>query len=346
MSDTKYKALMRLIDVAIPHFDDEEEPRAYTARRQSDTQRRASAAFKIPAGFFGASAEEYALESDDEDHQAVTPPSQQDQPAREEGDDEFFEADPGAATVGLVLCHYHLIAFLRGRIESRFASACRRDQLQGRHTPGVPLQVRSGWLREAPRRCRIPRLRPRVRYGEIRDEGRRQPQVWPKLVRHEKSEIKLSAENRSVSMHINQVGKDPLEFMSSTTGPTNEDLLIVKYTRVQQASPEFQPVYEGIDQNVDVKISTFLFRAAPEPVVTVYDFIMTTFVPQNSGQLEATPPDSPEGESPPPEIVVDADAPAQKIRVLLTLASIQGMAELKISEVFIQLTSFSSPHQR
>ena len=71
-----------------------------------------------------------------------------------------------------------------------------------------------------------------------------------------------------------------------------------------------------------------------------------TFVPQNSGQLEATPPDSPEGESPPPEIVVDADAPAQKIRVLLTLASIQGMAELKISEVFIQLTSFSSPHQR
>lgn len=113
--------------------------------------------------------------------------------------------------------------------------------------------------------------------------------------------------------------------MSSITGPTDEDLLIVKYTRIQQASPEFQPVYEGIDQNVDVKISTFLFRAAPEPVVTVYDFIMTTFVPQNGGQAEvAVAPGSPEAESPTPEIVVDGGVAPQKIRVLLTLASIQG----------------------
>ncbi len=113
--------------------------------------------------------------------------------------------------------------------------------------------------------------------------------------------------------------------MSSITGPTDEDLLIVKYTRVQQASPEFQPVYEGIDQNVDAKISTFLFRAAPEPVVTVYDFIMTTFVPQNGHQVEVVAaPGSPEAESPLPEIVVDGGVAPQKIRVLLTLASIQG----------------------
>ena len=113
--------------------------------------------------------------------------------------------------------------------------------------------------------------------------------------------------------------------MSSITGPTDEDLLIVKYTRVQQVSPEFQPVYEGIDQNVDIKISTFLFRAAPEPVVTVYDFIMTTFVPQNAGQVEvAASPGSPEAESPTAAIVVNGGVAPQKIRVLLTLASIQG----------------------
>ena len=99
----------------------------------------------------------------------------------------------------------------------------------------------------------------------------------------------------------------------------------MKYTRVQQASPEFQPVYEGIDQNVDVKISTFLFRAAPEPVVAVYDFIMTTFVPQNGGQAEVvSTPGSPEGESTTPEVVVDGGVAPQKVRVLLTLASIQG----------------------
>ena len=128
-------------------------------------------------------------------------------------------------------------------------------------------------------------------------------------------------------MHVNQVGREPLEFMSSAAGPTDEDLLIVKYTRVQQDSPEYQPVYEGIDQNVDVKISTFLFRAAPEPVVTLYDFIMTTFVPQNNaGSAEATPaPGTPADGNATPEIVVDSGGSPEKIRVLLTLASIQGM---------------------
>ncbi len=128
-------------------------------------------------------------------------------------------------------------------------------------------------------------------------------------------------------MHVNQVGKEPLEFMSSADGLSTEDLLTVKYTRVQQASPEYQQVYEGIDQNVDVKISTFLFRAAPEPVVTLYDFIMTTFVPQNkSGGAENRPaPGTPEDGNTTPEIVVDAGGSPEKIRVLLTLASIQGM---------------------
>lgn len=127
-------------------------------------------------------------------------------------------------------------------------------------------------------------------------------------------------------MHVNQVGKEPLQFMSSAAGPSKEDLLIVKYTRVQQASPEYHQVYEGIDQNVDVKISTFLFRAAPEPVVTLYDFIMTSFVPQNSGKAAAAPaPGIPEAENGTPQMVVNAGGSPEKIRVLLTLASIQGM---------------------
>ena len=124
-------------------------------------------------------------------------------------------------------------------------------------------------------------------------------------------------------MHVNQVGKDALEFMLSAAGPSEEDLLTVKYTRVQQTSPEYQPVYEGIDQNVDVKISTFLFRAAPEPVVTLYDFIMTTFVPQNNGKAEAAPsPGTPEDGTP---VAASASGTSSgKIRVLLMLASIQG----------------------
>ncbi len=102
MSDTKYKSLMRLIDVAIPHFDDETEPRAYAARRQPFAQRRASGAFKIPTGFFGASPEDYALESEEEDIQAVTLRSQTNQSEHEEDGDEFFETDPGTPTARFV----------------------------------------------------------------------------------------------------------------------------------------------------------------------------------------------------------------------------------------------------
>ncbi|TBU65089.1 vacuolar protein sorting-associated protein 13 [Dichomitus squalens] len=289
MSDTKYKALMRLIDVAIPHFDDEEEPQAYTMRRPSDTQRRASAAFKMPAGFFGASTEDYALESDDEDHESVTSPSKQGLPEQDEADEEseFFEADPGTATARISPALHQHVVEVNFKVDTLRASLYKSAQ-DGSEKP----------------------------LGDVAFQGFGLEYAMEKYV------MKVGVNLRSVSMHINQVGKDPLEFMSSATGPTNEDLLIVKYTRVQQASPEFQPVYEGIDQNVDMKISTFLFRAAPEPVVTVYDFIMTTFVPQ-TGQIETTPPNSPEGENGPPEIVVESGVSAQKIRVLLTLASIQ-----------------------
>ncbi|RPD62925.1 vacuolar protein sorting-associated protein 13 [Lentinus tigrinus ALCF2SS1-6] len=300
MSDTKYKALMRLIDVAIPHFDDEAEPRAYSAHRPSTTQRHASGAFKIPAGFFGASTDEYAIETDDEDAQSVhsvvvRAPQKAETPQEQgEGDDEFFEADPGAAT----------------------------DPALHQHVVEIDLKVDA--LRAS--------LYKSMQDGTEKSLGDLALQGFALDFAMEKYVMKVGVNLRSLSIHVNQVGKEPLEFMSSPNelmssadGPSTEDLLTVKYTRVQQASPEYQPVYEGIDQNVDVKISTFLFRAAPEPVVTLYDFIMTTFVPQNNaGSAEATPaPGTPEDGNATPEIVVDSGGSPEKIRVLLTLASIQ-----------------------
>lgn len=103
MSDTKYKSLMRLIDVSIPHFDDDEEApaRVNSAVKPSPSQRHTSTAFKIPSGFFGPGPEEeYAIETDDEDQAAVAP--RQGKPAeRDEGHEEFFEVDTGAISVRL-----------------------------------------------------------------------------------------------------------------------------------------------------------------------------------------------------------------------------------------------------
>lgn len=113
--------------------------------------------------------------------------------------------------------------------------------------------------------------------------------------------------------------------MSSSAATSAEKLLTVKYTRVQAKSPEFLSVYEGVNQSVDVRITTFLFRAAPEPLVSLYGFIMTTFVPERSENIVTQPrsPDVPQAEG----AVVQATS-EEKIRVLVNLASVQGRVKV------------------
>ncbi|KAE8269165.1 hypothetical protein A4X09_0g3183 [Tilletia walkeri] len=69
---------------------------------------------------------------------------------------------------------------------------------------------------------------------------------------------------------------------SSTSGSTmGKDLVRVKYTRVQSDSPEFMSVYEGIDQSINVELSTINIMLTRVSVLAVYDWIMTTFVPED-----------------------------------------------------------------
>lgn len=63
---------------------------------------------------------------------------------------------------------------------------------------------------------------------------------------------------RSVSLALTQASKR-MEVVTTPAGAAGEstptDLLKVKYVRAQRESPEFDSVYEGIDQTVDVKLS-------------------------------------------------------------------------------------------
>lgn len=106
------------------------------------------------------------------------------------------------------------------------------------------------------------------------------------------------------------------------TTPT--DLVSIKYVRAQKESPEFMSVYNGIDQTVEVALSTFTFHVAPEPVLTLYDFIMSTFVGGNEASTTApTPagssPGTPQIEQPPPPPPVDPG----KIKVKVKLTSVR-----------------------
>ena len=87
LSDTKYKSLMGLIDVAIPHFD--EDSQAPATPRPAIAHEKSSA-FRLRSGFFKPSETEYHLDDDDHDkaHASVVPSSSTD-------DDLFFEAETG-----------------------------------------------------------------------------------------------------------------------------------------------------------------------------------------------------------------------------------------------------------
>lgn len=124
-------------------------------------------------------------------------------------------------------------------------------------------------------------------------------------------------------MNVVQPGEQDLRFISTREidASTGQELLKVSYSRVQKESPDFLTIYEGIDQNVDVKVSTLVFHAAPEPVLALYDFIMSTFVTPNSNiQLNTNPQFTRDFDH--------SDTPTEldgKIRVLVKLEGVQGV---------------------
>ena len=125
----------------------------------------------------------------------------------------------------------------------------------------------------------------------------------------------------SVSMHVVQPSRQDIQFISTPSNTTSDtDLLRIAYARVQKESPEFATLYEGVDQNVDIKISTLVFRAAPEPVLALYDFIMTTFV----SRLDQVPQFQPEEPFKEGFGVVQGDSDS-KIRVLIKLEGVKGL---------------------
>ena len=87
-SDSKYKSLMRLIDVCIPHFEDEREP-----QKINISQPRPA----ISGGFhlFGLSETEYNIETGEDEDEKYPPDG--DSVLKEE--EEFFEAEDGSVQV-------------------------------------------------------------------------------------------------------------------------------------------------------------------------------------------------------------------------------------------------------
>lgn len=239
ISDAKYKSLMRLIDVAIPNFDeggDQKPPQMHV-----DT---APLVLPLSTGLFGPVGTEYNVDDHDEADSEATSTHR---------DDLFFEASDGSLEHPEIRQHIFELDFevdtLRGAIS--------KSNSDGSEKP----------------------------LGEVVFQ---QFRLAFSLL---KFNMNVDINLRSLAMNVVQAAGDPIQLMSSeSTGSVIKDLMKISYKRVQKNSPEFATVYESIDQSVDVQLSTFIFHAAPEPVVSLYDFIMTTFVPQSPEQpTNATP---------------------------------------------------------
>ncbi|KAI6047634.1 vacuolar protein sorting-associated protein 13 [Pisolithus marmoratus] len=105
--------------------------------------------------------------------------------------------------------------------------------------------------------------------------------------------VRVDIKLENMTMIVADTMGKPLQLVSSdhAEGGRDKDLLSLSYTRVQETSPDFVVAYPAIEQSVNICLSTFVFRAVPEPVISLYDFVMSTFVPQNNDLPAKTNPE-------------------------------------------------------
>uniref|UniRef100_A0A0W0G3E4 Putative vacuolar protein sorting-associated protein vps13 n=1 Tax=Moniliophthora roreri TaxID=221103 RepID=A0A0W0G3E4_MONRR len=261
LSDTKYKALMRLIDVSIPNFGDGNKGNK-VAQRPATRPAKSGDFLPLP---FGRPVEYHTDDAEDEEAENAA--------AQVQGQHHHDEEPE---------MHQHI-----------FELAFQVDRL------GATLSKSAADGTEKP-------------LGNVTFDR------FDLVFVLAKYDMKVDINLRSLSMNLHQPNKEPMKFISSSDMVEDKDLLSVTYFRVQKDSPE----YNGVDQAVDVKISTFKFYAAPEPVVSLYDFIMTTFVPASNAstatsQEKALPDAGPNSSNTP------SNASDSQIKVNVELASVQ-----------------------
>ncbi|KAL7624686.1 Vacuolar protein sorting-associated protein 13 [Parahypoxylon ruwenzoriense] len=237
VSDTKYKSLMKLIDVAIPKFGEEQQQTS--VQGQPKRPRLLSSASnrspnlhdrKTSSNLFLSQQTAVILEDESDDDS-----------------DEFEDAADGTS-------NQQLKARQRN-FEFKFAV----DKLQGS-------LYRSDPDGEHPEALLVEMIAENFDFNFY---------IRP---------FDMAAEVSLGSVTVDDfVDNPPAEFKSIVSSGDVEDrqqqrdLVHVKFTKVKRESPEFMPVYEGIETNVNVAVSTINLVVTRKTLLTLLDFILTTF---------------------------------------------------------------------
>ncbi|GAO13444.1 hypothetical protein UVI_02014450 [Ustilaginoidea virens] len=246
VSDSNYKNLMRLIDVAIPRFDAESanndiqdqprRPRPSTAnsarsRRKSQRERRQSFAFP-----FSQPQTAVVLEDIDDENE------------------DFEDATDGGNG-------QHL------KIQQRsFEFNFKVDTLKGSLYKSDPDRVKSDTLL-------------------VELVAERFDLIFYTRTYDMAAEVSLG------SVAIEDFVENPSgDFKSIVSSGDSEDLkagrslVHVKYMKINKQSPEFMPVYEGVETNITAAISTINVVVTRKTLLTLLDYILTTFTGGDNDQ--------------------------------------------------------------
>lgn len=309
-SDTKYKSLMKLIDVALPKFGNDSEPEPQQSNRprvQSNVSRRSSRSLQASPKvkrrrssqllpFTATKEQAIVLDDIDEDEEA------------------FEDATDDQPSVQLKLKQktFELkftVDELRGSLYKSDPDGKNPDALL------VELVAQSFEVNYY--------MRP---FDMVAD---------------------VSLGSVTVDDFVDQ---PPAEFKSIVSSGDVEDkkehraLVKVNVVRVKRDSPEFMSVYEGVETNVNVAIATINLVVTRKTLLTLLDFILVTFSnPGNNNQQQQQKAITDDGSE--VDIAVEPPEPppqtaAAAIRVRVDLKSIQ----LVLNNDGIRLATLSFNH--
>ncbi|KAI5864116.1 vacuolar protein sorting-associated protein 13 [Durotheca rogersii] len=247
VSDTKYKSLMRLIDVAIPKFGDEQQtnppgqPKRPRLLSSSSNRLPKLPDLKRSSNLFLAQETAVILEDESDDDS-----------------DQFEDAADGTPNQRLKV--------RQRSFEFKFAV----DRLQGSLYRSDP-------------------------------DGNRKESLLVEMIAENFDlnfyvrPFDMAAEVSLGSVTVDDfVDNPPAEFKSIVSSGDVEDrqqqrdLVRIRFIRVRRESPEFMPVYEGIETNINVAVSTINLVVTRRTLLTLLDFVLTTFT--NNGNPSPQPP--------------------------------------------------------
>ncbi|ETS80937.1 hypothetical protein PFICI_08466 [Pestalotiopsis fici W106-1] len=243
VSDTKYKSLMKLIDVAIPKFGGDTQ-QSQIQQQQTKRPRLLSSASgrsykshrrKSSANLFATQQTAVILNDEDDD------------------DDDFEDASEGSTN--------QQIKMQQRTFEFKFAV----DKLQGSLYRSDPDGIKADSL--------LVEL--------VAEDFDLNFYIRP---------FDMVAEVSLGSVTVDDFVDNPSsEFKSIvSSGDVDDrrekrDLVEIKFIKVKRDSPEFMPVYEGIETNINVAVSTINLVVTRKTLLTLLDFILVTFANNDSG---------------------------------------------------------------